>query len=67
MSDCGICDGTSLEAIDAALNEKRLLPEAIVRRFCLNPDVLRWHIAHRAQEELTRRSVDGRKDVKSVE
>jgi hypothetical protein len=57
MSDCAICDDARVQAIDAALDQKRF-PAVVVRQFRLEPRSLQWHVAHRAQEEVTRRSLD---------
>jgi hypothetical protein len=59
MSDCRICEHVKIDAINAAIDANRL-PVMVAQSFRVNPDDLRWHVAHRAQEEVTRRSLNPR-------
>jgi hypothetical protein len=59
MSDCPICNGTRMEAVDAALNSGRH-PNLVRAQYRLDRSQLQWHIAHRAQEALTRQAAEAR-------
>jgi hypothetical protein len=62
MSDCSICEHVKVDAIDASIDANRL-PAMVAQSFRVNPDDLRWHVAHRAQEEVTRRSLAARQPL----